>query len=213
MSINKRLIDLYTSHYKKYGATPQGLGWGTKDRTILRYLILSSRWNLERTTLLDVGCGFGDFYGFLSRQKIKQIHYTGIDINPTFIRIAKKRYPKGTFLVGDLIENAAMGTFDYIFASGLFNDRIPHAKQRIVQFLKAIRAHSKKGFAVNFLSDKVDYQLSHAHHTDPAWALDLCYSFSNNIVLRNDYMPFEFTVFVDIGEPFDKARAVYKGFL
>ena len=69
------------------------------------------------------------------------------------------------------------------------------------------------GFAVNFLSDKVDYRLPHANHTDPAWVLALCYTFSNNIVLRNDYMPFEFTVFVDCDEPFDKKHAVYKRFL
>lgn len=213
MSTNKYLIDLYTSHYKTYGATPRGLGWGTKERTTLRYHILSSRWNLENTTILDVGCGFGDFYGFLTQQKTKRIQYTGIDINPTFIRIAKKRYPKGTFRVYDLTENVSMGIFDYVFASGLFNDRIPHAKQRIIQLLKAIRARTKKGFAANFLSNKVDYQLQHAHHTDPAWALDLCYTFSNNIVLRNDYMPFEFTIFVDIDEPFDKTRVVYKRFL
>lgn len=213
MSANKYLIDLYTSHYKTYGATPQGLGWGIKDRTTIRYQILSSRWDLEGVTILDVGCGFGDFYGFLAQQKIKHILHTGIDINPSFIRIAKKRYPKTTFRVCDLTETTSIGISDYVFASGLFNDRMPHAKPRIVQLLKAIRAHTKKGFAVNFLSNKVDYQLPHAHHTDPAWALDLCYTFSNNIVLRNDYMPFEFTVFVDVNEQFDQTRGLYKRFL
>ena len=213
MSTNKHLINLYNSHYKTYGATPEGLGWGIKDRTALRYQILASRWNLDGTSILDVGCGFGDFYGFLIQKITKRLLYTGIDINPTFIHIAKERYPKGKFIVHDLVEDTSIKTYDYVFASGLFNDRIPKAKQRIIQFLKAINAHTNKGFAVNFLSDKVDYQLPHANHTNPAWALDLCYTFSNNIVLRNDYMPFEFTIFVDRDEPFDKTHAIYKRFL
>ena len=69
MSTNKHLINLYNSHYKTYGATPEGLGWGIKDRTALRYQILASRWNLDGTSILDVGCGFGDFYGFLIKKR------------------------------------------------------------------------------------------------------------------------------------------------
>jgi SAM-dependent methyltransferase len=213
MSKNKYLIDLYTNHYKTYGATPQGLGWGEKDRVALRYQILTSLWDLGNSTVLDVGCGFGDFYKFIVTQKTKHIQFTGIDINPAFITIAKERNPKGIFHVLDLAEDSSTDKYDYVFASGIFNDRIQNANNRIIKMLKAIDSHSKKGFAVNFLSSKVDYKLPHAHHTDPAWALGACYAFSNNIILRNDYMPFEFTIFVNKDEKFDKNLAVYKRFL
>jgi hypothetical protein len=43
--------------------------------------------------------------------------------------------------------------------------------------------------------------------------LALGYRFSNRVVLRNDYMPFEFTIFVDKRSAFDPARAVYPEFL
>ena len=35
----------------------------------------------------------------------------------------------------------------------------------------------------------------------------------SRVMLRNDYMPFEFTVYVDLRSDFDKARVVFPEFL
>ena len=43
--------------------------------------------------------------------------------------------------------------------------------------------------------------------------LELGYRYSNRVMLRNDYMPFEFTVYVDLRRDFDKAHVVYPEFL
>lgn len=206
----KTLLDIYEKRYQKFGISPKSLGWD-KNRARLRFNILASLWDLKGASILDFGCGFGDFYDFLIHdKKIKKITYTGIDINPTFVEIAKKRHPNGRFLV--CTNPSELQQFDYIFASGIFNDNIPYAKKHIEDTITAIAGHCRKGFAVNFLSDKVQYRLPHATHTDPSWALALGYRFSNNIILRNDYMPFEFTLFVDLSTPFDKQTAIYMNY-
>ena len=66
---------------------------------------------------------------------------------------------------------------------------------------------------MNFLSDKVEYELENTYHANPAKVLDLAYNYSNKIILRNDYMPFEFTVFIDKKNEFDKNKVVYPEFL
>jgi hypothetical protein len=63
---------------------------------------------------------------------------------------------------------------------------------------------------VNFLSNKVDYTSDGMYYSDPTWIMDLAYRYSNNIVLRNDYMPFEFTVFVNKFSTIDEKYTIYQ---
>ena len=56
---------------------------------------------------------------------------------------------------------------------------------------------SRSGFAVNFLSDRVNFKSDANHHSAPEGILTLALQHSPRVSLRHDYMPFEFTVFVD----------------
>ena len=58
---NKRFKDKLLPNYRK-------LGWGSKKSQDLRFKILIDRWNLENKSILDIGCGFGDFYFFLKKK-------------------------------------------------------------------------------------------------------------------------------------------------
>jgi len=49
--------------------------------------------------VLDLGCGNGRYFQFL-----KNTDYTGIDKSEKLIQIAKKKYPKGRFEVGDALD-------------------------------------------------------------------------------------------------------------
>ena len=53
------------------------------------------------------------------------------------------------------------------------------------------------GFAVNFLSSAADFVRKENYHTDADRVLRLALQYSRRVLLRHDYMPFEFTVFVD----------------
>ena len=72
--------------------------------------------------------------------------------------------------------------------------------------------HSKCGFAANFLSDKVDFKEDDIYYSNPGQILELCYRYSKRIILRNDYMPFEFTAFISKKDGFDKSIATYPEF-
>ena len=56
---------------------------------------------LEGGSLLDVGCGLGDLYGFLKREGVA-CDYTGMDILPAMVEQARTSWPEGRFMVGDV---------------------------------------------------------------------------------------------------------------
>ena len=206
------LISLYTERMQKYGVCQEALGW-LKNRANLRFEILCSLWNLNHASILDVGCGFGDFYGFLRKRGVEGFSYLGVDINPALIDVAASLYPDARFEVANIAEAHLPESFDYGFASGLFNDKLDDNAAFVRQSLDMLHARCRRGFAANFLSDRVDYFPEHTNHANPAVILDICYHYSNNIVLRNDYMPYEFTVFVNKSSRVDPRRLVYSEFL
>ena len=206
------IISLYKGRMRKYGIGQKALGW-LKSRASLRFEILCSLWNLNHASILDVGCGFGDFYGFLRKKGAEGFTYLGVDINPALIDVAASRYPDAGFQVGNIAEAHLSEGFDYGFASGLFNDKLDDNAAFVRQGLDMLHARCRKGFAANFLSDRVDYFPEHTFHSSPAVILDICYGYSNNIVLRNDYMPYEFTVFVNKVSEVDPRKLVYSEFL
>jgi ubiquinone/menaquinone biosynthesis C-methylase UbiE len=55
----------------------------------------------EGSYVLDVGCGTGDRVG-------KVAHAVGVDVSPHMVAMAEKKYPKKTFVVGDVLKK---GTF------------------------------------------------------------------------------------------------------
>ena len=207
-----KIIHRYNERLKKYGASQKTLGWD-KSRSKLRFDILCSKWNLDNSSILDFGCGFGDLFGFLITTEVKNFTYLGIDINSELLSVAKDRYPEASFQDYAFFNDNKNSEFDYLFASGVFNDKIENNITFIENSFKLFNRIAKKGFAANFLSNKVDYREKHIFYSDPASILNLGYRFSNNIVLRNDYMPFEYTLFVDKSSKYNKKNSVYNEFL
>ena len=208
----QKIIERYTARMKQYGISPKTLGW-TKGRTRLRFEILSSQWDLRHAAVLDLGCGFGDFYGFLKQRLGNGFTYCGVDINPRFIEVARDQYPEAEFQVANIMDTPLDRRFDYGFASGLFNDVLEDNIRFVRAGLSRLNACCRMGFGANFLSNRVDYQRAHVFHVDPVWILELCYQYANNVVLRNDYMPYEFSVFVNTGTPIEPDVWVYGDFL
>ncbi|MDI6792157.1 MAG: glycosyltransferase [bacterium] len=66
------------------------------------------------TSLLEIGCGTGDFIGYLQPAR-----GVGVDISPEMVTRAQKKYPEYTFLVDDAEELHLNEKFDYVILSDL----------------------------------------------------------------------------------------------
>lgn len=209
----KQAIERYNRRLEEFGDTEKALGWGNKGRSSIRFEILLSQWDFTKANVIDFGCGFGDLFAYMAEKGWKDFQYKGVDINPSLITIAKKRYPQAVFEATNLLSDTDNTPVDFVLASGTFNHKLENNFLFVEKAFAKFAQIAQKGFAINFLSNKVDYELENTYHADPADILNLAYSYTNNVVLRNDYMPYEFTVFVNLGERIDEQLTVYERFI
>jgi SAM-dependent methyltransferase len=202
----------YDRRLDEFGHDPRTLGWH-KRQHLLRYDVLLSHWNLDSADLLDFGCGFGDMYAYCQESGRTGVRYHGLDLNPRLIAEGAKRYPGIDLFARDAMTEGLPTTHDVIVASGIHNFRLKDNWGFIQKTFAMFAAHSRQGFAVNFLSNRVDYTEDSLYYADPPRVLDLCYAYSRRVLLRQDYMPFEFTVFVDLRDSFDKNFTVFPDYL
>ena len=205
------VLERYTRRLATLGPVPKALGW-TKNRHVLRYHVLLEPWRLTTERLLDFGCGFGDLYGYC-RERFPGVQYEGIDLNGDLVAVGCERYPAARLSVGNALKDGLNGRWDVIVASGVFNFELTDNWAFVETVFDLFASHAEKGFAANFLSDRVDFRLDHTFHADPTRVLALAYRYSNRVMLRNDYMAFEFTVYVDLRRDFDREHVVYPEYM
>ena len=88
----------------------------------------TENFDLKDKKVLDLGCGNGRLCEFLTK---KGAIYTGLDLSPKLISIAKKSYPNATFRVGSLLRTPFKDNeFDYIYCIATLH-HIPSKKLRL----------------------------------------------------------------------------------
>lgn len=215
MSFSKKDIDSvinrYTKRYSEFGYSPKSLGWD-KGKQDVRFDILSSQYNFENKHVLDIGCGFGDFNKILAK-KTRNYKYTGVELVEALYLEAKTQNSGDNieFINANFLDFDEKIIYDYAISSGVFNYKMldNNNYEFIEQAIKKILSICKDGLAIDFLSDKVDYQLENTFHSSPEKILSIAYKYSRNIILRNDYMPFEFSLFIFKDDSFEKEDTVF----
>lgn len=190
------IIKRYNDRIEKYGYNLAGMASGTEDRRKLRFQILSEIGIKNGDSVLDLGCGFGDFSDYLSNQKLL-VDYTGYDINPLIIGEATKRFPNDTFAVKDVIHED-FPEFDYIVSTSCFN--LPLKTQDnydfVLELLTTCYQHARKGVAIDFISSYVDFTHPDAFHYEPEKVFTIAKSLTKRVCLRHDYPLFEFAIYL-----------------
>jgi SAM-dependent methyltransferase len=203
----------YNVRLAEFGHSPRALGWN-KPKEQLRYHVLLDYWKLDKdppAEVLDFGCGFGDLYGFAQRQRLR-IDYHGIDINPKLIEVGSKTYPEARLTAGDPINDGFERDYDIIVASGAHNYAVADNLAYIRRTFELFAKHARRGFAINFLSGRVNFRRPENYYADPEAILALALLYSNRVLLRHDYMPFEFTVIVDANQEFSERLTVFRDY-
>jgi len=156
------IVNLYESRLKKHGASVKTMEWFDAKQQALRFAKLSKIGKLNGKSILDVGCGFGDFYDHL-RDKGVKVKYTGYDLSSGIIKIARWKHPDMHFEVKDILIDDVRKKYDYVFASGILNkkvsDNMSYARAVIAKMFELC----KYGIALNMFTTKVDYADYEAH--------------------------------------------------
>lgn len=202
---------LYEERFAEHGVSPKSLGW-TKGRQKIRFNALLDLLEGVGDSFLDIGCGFGDLNDALLARKTSY-QYLGVDIVGNFIKEGESRRGGETvqFQVGDFMATEFGRSFDCVIASGVFTFKLEDADQYayIQAALKRMLDLCKVGVAVDFLSDRVNYQQDHCFHAHPERVLELALELTRRVRLSHDYLPFEFAVALFKDDAYDEENTVF----
>ncbi|MEZ0168395.1 class I SAM-dependent methyltransferase [Microvirga sp. TS319] len=199
------LIGQVASYYAKrladHGATPRGVDWNGLESHELRHSQFLRLIDDPSASVLDLGCGFGDFLRYL-RQRGHCGYFTGYDVAPSMIAEAKRLHGESPGLlwkIGAKPDDVA----DYAIASGIFNVKgnvSADAWTRYVEdTIKILAQSGRRGCAFNVLSLSSDpeHRRDDLFYADPVQMLQFCLEqFGRSVALLQDYGLYEFTIIV-----------------
>jgi SAM-dependent methyltransferase len=136
----------YSTALERHGCTAGGVHWNSEKTQYRRFEVIASLLPrvLGRHTVVDAGCGFGDFFCFLEAKERTPKSYLGLDCMPPMVEEARRRTGREVRhcdVLHDPLEPA-----DYYVCSGGMN-LLKRAETR--QFIARCYAHAKKGFIFN----------------------------------------------------------------
>lgn len=206
------VVEKYRAAFNQHGYSPKSLGWD-KGRQDIRFKVLLSFFECRGKSILDIGCGFGDLNNTLLDLVGDDYKYLGVDMVEELIIEGRKHYDKKNvqLLTVNFLDHVFTSQFDIVIASGIFNYNFPSGNNNIFveEVIKKAWSLCTEGIAFDFLSDKVDYRHDHTHHNNPEHILRIAYTLSRNVVLRNDYIPFEFCLYLGKDNSFDPNNPVF----
>jgi SAM-dependent methyltransferase len=171
------------------------LDWADAQSQRLRFEVLAAHVGLAGKSLLDVGCGLGDLYGFLLERGLT-VDYTGVDISEKMIQHARRAHPGGHFLAADLFAKNPFGRkrFDVAFCSGTFNLNVGNNISFLPTALRQLFGLSRRALVFNLLHRRARRQHPHCVYYEPGEILKIVKHFRCKVEVIDDYLHNDFTV-------------------
>lgn len=190
---------LYQDRFKKFGVDPKSLLWKNRGAAHQRFRQFWAEIDFNDKKVLDIGCGFGEFGKFLLK-RYKNVSYIGVDITSEFIENAKKEVPEGHFLVADYLRDKINGQYDVVIASGVLNSNKggQNLEYRKIAIKKMFSLTSNV-LAFNMLGGHpapASRKDSNIWYSDSLEILEYCMSLTRRVILRSNYHPKDFTIFM-----------------
>lgn len=191
----------YETCLAAHGPTSRGVDWNGPESHGLRHKQFLRLLDDPTVSVIDLGCGFGDFYRFL-RDVGHRGAFTGYDIAPGMISEAIRLHGEGPdrrWKLGAEPDEMA----DYAVASGILNVKgdVSNAawEGHVADTIATLARSGRRGFGFNVLSlsSEPDRRRASLYYADPAAILRLCLDrYGRSVALLQDYGLYEFTVLV-----------------
>ncbi|MDP5253241.1 MULTISPECIES: class I SAM-dependent methyltransferase [unclassified Vibrio] len=143
---------------RQFGCSAKSLGWIDQQSQWQRFAVFAEHIDFSEQSVLDLGCGFGDFLFYLETEtKVCLQHYMGIDVSSSFITQAKRRdfatdcqFIQGDFSLGRLPKA------DIVIASGSLNYR-SRQTDYVINMIEKMASTARYQVGLNLLdSEKIN---------------------------------------------------------
>jgi SAM-dependent methyltransferase len=191
------IINRYRERLTKFGPSIESLASGTVERRNTRFNLLADVGDLRNAKILDLGSGLGDFYGFLKENDIA-VDYTGYDLSPDLVNIAKEKFPDAKFEVRDIQTEGIPEKFDYIVSSQTFNFKLENESNMdlVKACLRICYENCTKGICFDFLTSYVDYREEHLFYYSPEELFSFAKSLTKRVSISHESPLYEFALFM-----------------
>ncbi len=180
--------EFYQNNYETHGITAQGVAWDSTHTQRRRFsMIASCLGDINQVSMVDAGCGFGDFYLYLKEQDNLPKNYVGLDLCAPMVEEARVR--TGCKIEQRNILQQSLPVADWYVASGSIN-LLTRMETRI--FIQRCFAKSKQGFVFNLLEGREregEFSYWKVHEV-----LALCYDITTNVQIKEGYLEGDLTV-------------------
>jgi len=193
---DKRNINIYEALLAEHGETYRALDWGSRESQQRRFEVLAGIGIAAGDRVLDVGCGLADFNAWLVDHR-PGVEYSGLDITPGMVERAQARFPNAKILNKTIFDaELPIGSFDYLVASGIFAFRQESPEDYLFSTIKLMHGLCIKGISFNSLSIWAREKSLSEFYADPVNVINFCRKLTRKIVLRHDYHPADFTIYM-----------------
>ncbi|MDQ6991692.1 MAG: class I SAM-dependent methyltransferase [Mariprofundaceae bacterium] len=191
----KRIIDKHRDSFTRHGYHPCALYWSGKDIQDIRFQVSADIGIQDGDSILDVGCGFGDFKCWAEKKELT-LDYTGIDLSPDLLAEAEKRHPDAKFLEGDLFDMTFENeNFDWVILSGALNEQLNDKSAYAKRVIQRMYRLCRKGVAFNMLDGRY-LQAHDLHSQNPEYMLRYCQDLQAKCELHDDYLKNDFSIYM-----------------
>lgn len=200
-NILKASNQVYNKSACRYKISSRAVLWDDPQRQYLRFAELIKYLSLDSAdkTVLDVGCGNGEFYKFLNFMGFRG-KYVGYDINTLLLKQARKRFSGIHVHRVDILTDKISKKFNYVVMSGLFNLNTGQTSPWVHEFLKRMFFLCKEVMVFNAITTQVNYRSDKIFYLDPSATFNFCTQhLSPRVTLAHHDLPYNYTM------------AVYKG--
>jgi SAM-dependent methyltransferase len=190
----ERYLEPYREAVRRFGPGFPATLWSTPEGQRLRFDVMIDLTGLNGLSVLDAGCGSGDFAQRLIERDVNFGRYVGVDAVAELIEHARLRHlPRCEFIVADLLHDDALLRDlapDIVCISGTLNTMDEDSAR---QFVRRAFDAAKQGVVFNFLSNRPDEvwegkDLGPARRFDTIRWLDLALHLTSRISFTQDYL-------------------------
>lgn len=186
----KPVRDYWDARARTSGSDCERIESGRKGQR-LRFEAFLGHHDLRGRSVLDIGCGVGDFFDRLQARGIGA-DYQGLDVSPEMIARARQRFPGARFEVGEAA--AVTSQYDYTVAFAIHNVRVDDGRRILEDALARQFAMSRVAAHMSLLTDRYSGFDPHIQAWRAEEILTLALSITPYASLRHDYLPNDFSV-------------------
>ncbi len=190
-----RISEYYERLIRQYGHDPRSCDYGQPQSQEIKFRVLSEVMPLAGCSVLDVGCGFADFAPYLQRN-FAGVSYSGIDLCASMVAEARRNHPELDLRSANLLDASFDRAFDVVTSNGTFYLLGDQAWPTMCTMIERMFSLATSALAFNSLSIWASDQEPNEFYADPVQVLQFCRELTPWVVLRHDYHPRDFTIYM-----------------